>query len=174
MKRRSSSFASQDSESSFVSGSLQSSVKRYKEEEEDERTEIDKLSPSEISDIIEELRGAPDGVESKIGNQKIRTIIAVMTAWWSATPSTSSSLIDHAASRWGKCQDGKTIQEKLDTSTLTSVDLRYVYNREMFKRIRLDSLLRQRGFLETAGVATPRARARQRRALSPFKSRESR
>jgi hypothetical protein len=43
------------------------------------------------------------------------------------------------------------VTEKRKAKTLTSMDLRFVYNKEIFKRIRLDAMLRQRGFLEPAG-----------------------
>ena len=137
MKRRSESVVSYGEESIV-------SIKRPNIDKED-------LSPQEIADLLEELRGAPDGIESKLTNQKLRLIISVMTSWWSASPDLSTTtMLEHAASRWGKCQDGKTIAEKLISNSLTSVDLRYVYNKEIFKRIRLDAVLRQRGFLETS------------------------
>lgn len=171
MKRRSSSFASNASseisfnnihEKRFREASFDSQEDKHESESiigEESKEEAygsntsnndSTLSSSEIAILLEELRGVPDGIESKLNNQRIRLIIGVMSSWWSASPDlTKTTMLDHAASRWGKCSDGKTIQEKLDNSTLTSVDLRYVYNREIFKRIRLDAVLRQRGLLES-------------------------
>lgn len=118
-------------------------------ESEDQETSK-ALTAEEISTILEELREAPNGIENKLSNTRVRQIVSVMTAWWSCKPSKEVSLLDHCASRWSKCADGKTIKEKMDSGTLTSIDLRFVYNKEMFKRIRLDAILRQRGFIETA------------------------
>lgn len=113
----------------------------------------------EFNQYVEMMRGPPDGIENKISNSTLRKVLHAMSVWWSTPPQNicnedgylRDGFIKHAASRWGACADGSSVSEKLEKQTLTSVDLRYVYSREMFKRIRLDALLRQRGFLETAG-----------------------
>jgi hypothetical protein len=119
-------------------------------EEEEPAEKSLKLIPSEMLTYIEMLRGPPDGSENKIGNNTLRKIVGAMAAWWSASPP-DKNFIDHATTRWGTCFDGKTVEEKFKSGILTSADLRYVYNKEMFKRIRIDAMLRQRGFLESAG-----------------------
>jgi hypothetical protein len=123
---------------------------------DDRSVEIAVKSPSASSDFVEMLeilRGPPDGSENKMSNKQLQRLIANMKAWWTAAVPKGTSFIKHAASRWGRCSDGNTVAEKVKMKSLTSLDLRYVYYKEMFKRIRLDALLRQRGFLETAGGA---------------------
>lgn len=114
--------------------------------DQDEETHYNDLQTLEL------LRGPPDGIENKMSSLQMQKVISHWAAWWTAKPIKEMSFLDHAASRFNSpCSDGSLIRDKIKKSTLTSVDLRYVYNKEMFKRIRLDAMMRQRGFIETAG-----------------------
>ena len=120
----------------------------------DESIPVHDANQEDVSEFllnIDLLRGPPDGSENKMSNAALRKIVGNMITWWSALPK-DGNFIRHSATRWGRCQDGKSVLEKMNSLTLTSVDLRYVYNKEMFKRVRLDAMLRQRGFLESANL----------------------
>lgn len=119
-----------------------SQLDEYENEEDEEMDKDEELKiDEETMSLLDELRGPPDRVENKISNKRLINLISVMTAWWNAQPPPNISYLSHAASRWGCCADGSTISAKRKALTLTSVDLRYVYNKEMIKRIRLDSIL---------------------------------
>jgi hypothetical protein len=99
--------------------------------------------------MLDVLRGSPDGVDNTLTNNEIRKLIVVNKAWWTAAP--EGDLLKHVASRFGACADGRSIVGKLEDGTLSSVDLVYVKDKEMLKRIRLHQALRVRGLLESAG-----------------------
>ncbi len=104
--------------------------------------------------LVEALRGEPDGAENKLTNLQVQSIIVTMKAWWSALPPAGRTLTQHIATRWGACKDGRLVVDKLGPPLeLTPQDLRFVFNREMYKRLRLEYLLRSRGMLELANGA---------------------
>jgi hypothetical protein len=119
---------------------------------DEEDREEDLHVSDNVLETLELLRGPPDGIENKMSSAQMQKVISHWSAWWSAKPPKQRSFLEHAATRFNSpCADGALVIDKMKNLTLTSVDLRYVYNKEMFKRIRLDAMMRQRGFLETAG-----------------------
>ena len=148
------SISSSESSTDSSSSSSSEGVKSAKSSAGDscpQLSEPEEEPEEEILQLVEELRGPPDGAETKISNSKLRRIVSAMSAWWTALPVPGKSFLQHASTRWGKCQDGRNVAEKMKAGNLTSVDLRFVYDREMFKRVRIDAMLRQRGLLESAG-----------------------
>lgn len=98
---------------------------------------------------LDVFRGPPDGIDNSLTNADLRELIVINKAWW--TSSSDQPLLKHVATRFGLCADGRTVLDKVEDGTLSSVDLTYVKDKEMLKRIRLHQALRCRGLLESAG-----------------------
>jgi len=111
----------------------------------------DDFDASALEARVGALRGPPDDTDKNLGEGELAALVNDMLSWWTRLPPKHSSLLQHVSGLWGTCSDGKRVSDKLAEGTLSSMDLRYVYNKEMFKRIRLEAGLRYRSMLDSAG-----------------------
>jgi hypothetical protein len=110
---------------------------------------------NEAVKVWDKLGTRPDGYENKLKrSQLVGTIRFATTFWTQSKPPTRFSL-QHASKLFSKtkCKCGLTFGEKRKLPTFTMNDIEYVYRSEMFKRIRLEAALRQRGMLETEAAS---------------------
>ena len=97
---------------------------------------------------LEMFRGIPNGFEKNLTNETLLDILQTNVTWWkSKPPDANPSRISHALQLWGACKNGEHPSEKYESHTLDSSDLKFIYHKEMFKRIRLECEFRRRGML---------------------------
>ena len=111
----------------------------------------DVYTEDENVNLIDILRKAPDGIEKSLSRELVIKILNENINHWKNEPKNDESLIVHLSKQFGDCKDGKLLLDKYEDKTVTSQDLYWVYHREMLKRIRLETLLRQKHLMETAG-----------------------
>lgn len=96
---------------------------------------------------LEYFRGAPDGSEKTMTEIELCQILQTNLDWWKSK-SLDNNRLNHALELWGLCKNAQHPAEKYKEQTLDSSDLKYIYQKEMFKRIRLECEFRRRGFLD--------------------------
>lgn len=107
--------------------------------------------------ILTHLGTRPDGNDNMMDEETLRDVVSFMTRQWTKKAVLSTvykSFSEIAASRFGACKDGATLLEKYRDGSMSQMDLDTCYKIEMFKRIRLEALLRQKGLLENSGVSS--------------------
>lgn len=97
---------------------------------------------------LENFRGIPDGFEKNISDELLLEILQINVSWWKSKPPQQSSRVLHATQLWGCCKNGEHPSKKYLENTLDSSDLKFIYQKEMFKRIRLECEFRKRGMLQ--------------------------
>ena len=132
------------------------------EEEYDEAAEVEEDFAAE-EDFVEDEEGKriwnkfgtkPDGFENKLTKSQIVATIRYAFQYWlprNATSLKSSFAIKTALKMFNNssCRCGEKFGVKRTSPQFTMDDIVYVYRAEMFKRIRLEAALRQRGMLES-------------------------
>lgn len=126
------------------------------EEEDDENDDDDNIDISEASKIWEKFGTKPDGFENKLKkSQLVATMRYASNYWTPSAPQTQpKTALNLAKKLFGRtpCKCGELFMVKRKKPSFTIDDIVYVYRCEMFKRIRLEAALRQRGMLETTGA----------------------
>lgn len=97
--------------------------------------------------LLEDFRGIPDGFEKNLTDDELRKILQVNMTWWKSKPLNNNRFY-HALQLWGVCKNGEHPFKKHELGTLDSSDLKFIYQKEMFKRIRIECEFRRRGILE--------------------------
>jgi hypothetical protein len=97
--------------------------------------------------FLEFFRGTPDGSEKTMSEMELCRVLQTNLTWWKSKG--LGGRLEHALELFGLCKNGEHPADKYKTCTLDSSDLKYVYQKEMFKRIRLECEFRRRGFLES-------------------------
>jgi hypothetical protein len=119
----------------------------------------DELESNDINDeearkIWEKFGTKPDGFENKLKKSQLVATMRYATKYWIRQAPPGVNSIKFAQKLFGKtpCKNGELFETKLKSPTFTIEDIVYAYRCEMFKRIRLEAALRQRGMLETSPV----------------------
>ena len=139
-----------------------------KEEENDEREEENDLddysvsgdeeggegevNESEAAQIWKKFGTKPDGFENKLKKSQLVATMRYATNYWIPEKTPQGSALKVAKKLFGRtpCKCGELFSNKMKKPNFTMEDIVYVYRCEMFKRIRLEAALRQRGMLETS------------------------
>ena len=109
------------------------------------------INNEEARKIWEKFGTKPDGFENKLKKSQLVATMRYATKYWIRQAPPGVNSIKFAQKLFGKtpCKNGELFETKLKSPSFTVEDIVYVYRCEMFKRIRLEAALRQRGMLET-------------------------
>lgn len=118
-----------------------------------EQEEEEAVKDSEARAIWHKFGTKPDGFENKLKKSQLVATMRYASNYWipNQKHSDSMSALKLAKKLFGRtpCKSGELFSVKIKMPTFTMEDIVYVYRCEMFKRIRLEAALRQRGMLES-------------------------
>jgi hypothetical protein len=126
------------------------------DDDNEDDNEKDCIDDTEASKIWERFGTKPDGFENKLKkSQLVATMRYASNYWTPASGVKAKTALSLAKKLFGKtpCKCGELFRVKREKPSFTIDDIVYVYRCEMFKRIRLEAALRQRGMLETASTS---------------------
>ena len=110
--------------------------------------EVEDMEPEQNS--VNLLRNIPDGIEKSLSAEQVIKILNDTHEHWKTEPE-NEDLIYHLTERFGETKDGSSLCKKYKDNSMTTQDLYWVYHREMFKRVRIETLLRQKHLIENGG-----------------------
>jgi hypothetical protein len=136
-------------EQHFESGDEEEEEEEGEGEEEGDRDEV---NDSEAALIWKQFGTKPDGFENKLKKSQLVATMRYATNYWIPAKTSQGSALKLAKKLFGRtpCKCGELFSSKMKKTNFTMEDIVYVYRCEMFKRIRLEAALRQRGMLETS------------------------